>query len=59
MIGDTDPGVDSVINYQTGQAVVTFSGPIVNALNNITADLEHQGLFQPIDIRVSYSLETL
>jgi hypothetical protein len=59
MIGDVALGVDSTINYETGQVVITFNQNVVAGPPNILADFEHDGTTLPIDIRVTYSLETL
>jgi len=59
MIGDVDPNVDSVINYETGQVVITFNQNIVAGPPNITADFEHDGTLLPIDIRVTFDINQI
>jgi len=54
MIGDVDPGLDSLINYETGIITIMFNSAIVNAVNNITANYEHTYTKQPMDVRISY-----
>lgn len=57
IIGDVDPGVDSVIDYYTGQAVVTFNQNIV--AGNILSDHESAWAPEPMDIRAQWDVNTL
>jgi len=59
MIGDVDPSVDSIIDYETGQITITFSGPIVNAVGNIVGDYEHDYEHVPLDIFVSWDADSI
>ena len=59
MIGDVDPTLDSTIDYQTGAVVVTFDGPIVNALANIIGDYETDFVHVPLDIFVSWDADSI
>lgn len=58
LIGDVDPSVDSTINYESGQVVVTFNQNIVVA-PNISADFEHDTARQPVDVNLVYDLHSL
>lgn len=58
MIGDVDPSVDSTINYETGQVVITFSQNIVVA-PNISANFEHDTERQPVDIHLVHDIHTI
>jgi hypothetical protein len=59
LIGDVDAQFDSYIDYEAMTAVVKFSAAIVAAAGNIAADMEHTGTWLPIDIRVTFDLNTI
>lgn len=54
MIGDVDPTVDSTINYETGQVIITFNQNVIAPTTNILADFEHEGTKDPIDTRIEF-----
>jgi hypothetical protein len=55
MIGDVAPGVDSIIDYQTGIITITFDTNTLAGPGNILADFEDDYEPQPLDIELSWS----
>jgi hypothetical protein len=55
MIGDVDPAVDSIIDYQTGDITISFDQNIAVGVGNILADFEDDYVPQPLDIELSWS----
>ena len=59
MMGDIDPNVDSTINYETGNVVVTFSAIVAAGPPNILVSFEYDYSKQPIDYRVGFDVNAI